>query len=456
VCRIPIIGLLRKDARIRRTAGGIQLQNALAGAYQRKVFVSHSANDDPFAVAVRDKLAARLEENGYLALVDSAKLKPGQDWNNELYDWLGACHAAVILVTGKALASFWVRRETNILLWRRARNKGFVVIPALLAISEGEVAATGLTELAPVQAARCDGTGEADRDAVVEAIMERFPETLPEVAGDPLCRWLQRIARNLHTIQLYERDVLQEAGRHLDLPADLAVEWAHEDACRLIAAQMIGAGLPDRRLELALSAVVRSMDIGPFAKLRSESLPAWVDAEAARLVLPERRDTEPDRKTVYLDVSSEEIAVDYIARAMCREVSDYDHVTVKALPVGEHPEQEILQSCRAAVRTMLVLDDDDPLTPDVVRPRGKVHYLVLHPGLAPPAAVATAAATLRQECRWLVMVVLSGGGRMTPAILASAGIADVVLVEPRLAPDDEIQARQLRRAVARLTAENFG
>lgn len=388
-------------------------------------------------------------------LVDTDGLMPGQDWNAQLYRWLDECQAAVILLSAKALASTWVRREVNILLWRRARNPALVVVPALLGIDAQDANQAGYEELAPVQALRCpydDGAGE---DQLVAGIVGCFPPSLPEPEDDPLCKWLRRIARTLHTVPAPYRDALPQAARWLGVPDDHPVEWSHEEGCRLLAAQLLGRGLLGRPLERAMWELAQSLDRDSLSRLITDALPTWVDPEAARRVLPARRGEDPDRMVVLLDVASEELAADYLARAMCREIPDYEFTWVVMPPVGEAAVDEVLDSCRLAVRYMLCLADHEPLEPSAPHDRDKVYYLLLHPGAAPPYAVARAVRVLHQECPWLVVVVLAAGGRMTMPILSGAGITDIVLVKPPLEPGDETRARQTRTAVRSMPSRAY-
>jgi hypothetical protein len=405
---------------------------------------------------VRDLVTARLRERGYEILVDTDALTVGEEWAPQLYQWLEECHSAIVLLTRKALDSVWVHREVNILLWRRSRNPGLLVVPALLGIDAAAVSAAGMDELDPVQAVKCAGNSDRDAEWLVEAITTRFSGAVPVPGDDPLRNWLRRVARALHTVRQSERDVLRRAAHHFDVPAHLPIEWGREDACRLLAAQFLGAGLRGRRLEHALWEVSESLDQGPFGKLQNDALPAWVDAEAARRVLPPRRGVEPDRMTVFLDVNNLDVAGDYVARAMCRAVPDFDYVKMEAQPVGESAVEETLDNCRAAVRRMLCLEHGRALSPNVERPEHKAHYLLLHPGRVPGSAIARAVLALHQECPWLIVVVLGADGRMTPEVLMAAGLHDVVVVEPALLPDDEQRAIQLRKAVVGMTAQVFG
>src|ERR1700694_5611755 len=95
------------------------------------VFVSHSARGDALADSILNSVRDGLDEKKYGVCVDMDILKPGQDWASVLYQRLAECHAAVILLSPKALSSTWVRREVNILLWRRALGAPVHIVPAL-------------------------------------------------------------------------------------------------------------------------------------------------------------------------------------------------------------------------------------------------------------------------------------------------------------------------------------
>jgi TIR domain len=97
------------------------------------VFISHSSRQDDFAAKVRSQVQARLEGLNWDVRVDMDALKGGDDWRSVIYHWLAQCDAAVVLLgRGAIQSSPWVRREVNILLWRRALGSPLTVVPALL------------------------------------------------------------------------------------------------------------------------------------------------------------------------------------------------------------------------------------------------------------------------------------------------------------------------------------
>lgn len=112
-----------------------------------KLFVSHSSEKDDrgeltpaardFLLQLCDGLGAR--EAGFRVLVDHGeaqgradRIPPGADWDRLLDEWMAECHAAVLLLDTRALASPWVRKEAAILTWRWAADPDFLVIPVLL------------------------------------------------------------------------------------------------------------------------------------------------------------------------------------------------------------------------------------------------------------------------------------------------------------------------------------
>jgi hypothetical protein len=82
-----------------------------------RIFISHG-NRDTEALLFLDQLSEKLQEQGFDVLVDRRRLQGGAKWRDEIYTWLGLCHAAVIVLSENVFEqdSIWVPRETSILL----------------------------------------------------------------------------------------------------------------------------------------------------------------------------------------------------------------------------------------------------------------------------------------------------------------------------------------------------
>lgn len=98
-----------------------------------RVFISH-VNDDHDADGILGCLEHALSDAGFDVLVDRQRLEPGTVWRQEIYTWLGLCHAAVVLLSSQALErdKFWVGREMELLVWRKALAPTFTLIPVLV------------------------------------------------------------------------------------------------------------------------------------------------------------------------------------------------------------------------------------------------------------------------------------------------------------------------------------
>ncbi len=163
-----------------------------------KLFISHSSrlDDVPHRYTdqdanwqllreVCDRLKARFG-TAIGILVDRGGLIPGDDWNRELNLWLAECHAAVILVSRRALErSDWVAKEAAILGWRKALDPDFTLIPVTI---EGESCAADLAQgfFGSLDMGRIqDAHAERSANAIVDAIAAGFVrhETLTRGCG---------------------------------------------------------------------------------------------------------------------------------------------------------------------------------------------------------------------------------------------------------------------------------
>lgn len=102
-----------------------------------RVFVSHSSEEDQ---SVLDALAAafRQRPGDFTLLMDTEELKPGDAWRARINLWLGACDAAVLVLSEQALSKPWVLYEAAILSYRNRGGK-FLIVPVLLGDPDGKL-----------------------------------------------------------------------------------------------------------------------------------------------------------------------------------------------------------------------------------------------------------------------------------------------------------------------------
>lgn len=146
-----------------------------------RVFISHSAHptEEPDTEAFLHALVTALQGvAGVEPIADRKDLKAGDAWMQQLYSWMGLCDACVILLSPRAVTrenSAWVPRETNLLLWRKALDPGFVVIPVLLGglVADDLKASPFLADVRLRDLQFADGLDDAGRIAAIVAEIER-------------------------------------------------------------------------------------------------------------------------------------------------------------------------------------------------------------------------------------------------------------------------------------------
>lgn len=119
-----------------------------------------------------------------------------------LYSGLAECDAAVILVNRRALASDWVFREATMLLWRRALGDHVPAVPVLIGdVTDAELRASRLAELAALQTTRTVAQSVADMPEAVDDVLRRFGD-VPLVGSEPtpMVRWVRDVALCLHDL----------------------------------------------------------------------------------------------------------------------------------------------------------------------------------------------------------------------------------------------------------------
>ncbi|WUH89393.1 toll/interleukin-1 receptor domain-containing protein [Streptomyces sp. NBC_00433] len=426
-----------------------------------EVFVSHSSKGDPLAGKVLDAVTAGLAHKRYRVKVDSQALRPGEDWCPALYQWLAECDAAVILLNRRALESAWVRREVNILLWRRALNPRLLVIPVLIGdVSSADVKARGLGEVLPVQAARIPADpSEAHRvpseagevpsapDAaalgpLVARVLDEFA-ALPDLgpASDSMRRWIGVIADHLERTR--KPKALTAAGRALGLAdGDLPELEARIGAHHFLAYQMLDVSLGPRLAD-AVMEVAPHLDLDTLRRLIVQVTPAWVNGEVARQILPAPHGAH-DAMTVAINVHEDVTAEQFIHRAMCLDFPRYWVRAVGAVPAGEDQAAETLAHCREAVRRLLNAPPYLPVAELKPRP-GALHFLTINPRGLRERTVATVLGELRRDHPWLIVLLLTGAGAPAPDTLRAWDLEDAVVVTPPLQGGEEADGYRLAR-----------
>ncbi|MFH8799740.1 toll/interleukin-1 receptor domain-containing protein [Streptomyces sp. NPDC017936] len=366
------------------------------------VFISHSkaeAEEDQLNDhSVRQRVKERLRRRGWSVKVDEDDLAGGVEWKPTLYFWLADCDAAIVMLHRNSLDSDWLKREADLLLWRRALGARLTIVPVLLkGLTSGDVRHSRLADLVDLQyVAQKSLTPECSDIADLAA--ELLPDlTASVLSGDDasaLRTWSNKIIACLETVS--HEDPLRGAARALG-----ALDWAFPtltEGHRYVAHQFLGH-VPPEHVYSALKTVADHLDSDALRRLTGLVLPAWIDPAAVRRLLP---DGGPVVAT--LDSARGTTADQHVRRASCCS-RDYWTATV-TLAAGEAQEREFMRDCMDAVRDLLHLPDDE--SPDEYEPLGDdVVFLVIDPHGADLRDVGALVRRLTERLPWLNVIVLA-------------------------------------------------
>ncbi|MEU4148759.1 toll/interleukin-1 receptor domain-containing protein [Streptomyces sp. NPDC026659] len=405
------------------------------------MFISHSTNTDEPAAQLRDALATGLDKAKHTVLLDVRIQETGRPWQLKLARFLGECDAALVLVNEAALRSSWVRRETNILHWRKTLYPGMVLVTVLVdGISAGKLKESALGYLATDDVERIV-TGSADE---VARLVGRFPD-VRQVWDDSMSVWLESICIQLREIG--EHAVFARLARELEVPDDEFGELIPGFAPLLIASQMLDSHDIVQLHNTVLAALMGGLERGRAGDLAKMILPVWVDRDDARRIV---RDTDGVvRRVVILNVDNTLIGKHYLDRAFCVDIRSYYIAEAAGRPPGDDdPEDYLLDQCERAVKQAIGLEPYDELgTPEEPESFGRF-YLLLDAKRCDLAVVHRVISRLHENIPWMHVLVITGRG--VDARGSWPGSPDEVLVlDPPFGPGHETLVNAVIRRVSK-------
>jgi hypothetical protein len=394
---------------------------------------------------VREAVELRLP--GHEILVDVDELSPGDEWRAILYHWLAECHAAIVLLNREALASPWVKREVNILLWRRALHSPVKVVPAIIGdLSKQDIDSAGFGELTELQMARLKSAPHTRETA--ELLASQIADQLarpPAWAADDsaMARWAEVLAFFLGHVG--SKDSLAAAAR------ELLVEDTYLDRVRdpvegpwFMAHQLLARG-NGRGLYLAIAQIADFTPVEWLSRLIEKVGATWVDTEAARVLLGFTAG-QPGT-VVLLNARSPRTAEQYVDRATCYASRGFEYETVTAV-AGESFLEEFERECAKAVEKLLSVEP--PWTVEEYLPPEDVLFLIVDPSSTRRELVAQGMRAVHDRFPWLVIVLLTGTTPPTDEELVTWQLTGALKLKPALGRAEELNAQRIIGALYKL------
>ena len=411
-----------------------------------KVFISHYSKDgaevDSILKAVYDELVTQNWE----VFLDASVLQVGDDWRTEIYLHLNECRAAILFISKEGLSSWWVRREIEILLWRRWLRSSVLIIPVLIGgLKRDEIGVAGFSELNSIQYARLAG------DDTVREIADRLAKLSDRTSGDErINSWLDRICEDLGEVTDAGR--LAEAAEKFGLSAEdiNAIRGGGlASGQRFIASHLLSSGLSEK-LSPAIETFANLLSADRLRRLVSIIEPAWVDPGAARFLLAPP--SGPHRMIVLLSAQEPQTAEQYYKRATCCAMNGYGLRSVGSVDVGETARApKSVELLEAQYRRMLGFlyyggwtSAKEPPPPENKRQ----HYLIVDAEPCDFRAAVSAVRNIQNRHDRLIVIMLTG--EIDDDTIHDLGLDNCIQPEPLLSYQRELDGLSLTNELREL------
>ena len=163
-----------------------------------RIFLSHSANDNFEAIAMRDWLASEGWDDVFLDLDPARGIAAGERWERALHRAANRCQAVVFLVSGNWLASGWCLKEYQ--LARGLNKKLFAaLIDQAKTIEQLPDELKGVWQIADLDAAEVTRVPLPPRSPTLNAYVERWVRSVKEECLSRLIRFGEASLRHALT-----------------------------------------------------------------------------------------------------------------------------------------------------------------------------------------------------------------------------------------------------------------
>ncbi len=322
----------------------------------KRIFISYSGKD-PSSVDLCNHLYYSFRQKGFDVFVDRKKIVPGSRWRDEIYTWLGLCHAGIIILSKKALEKdcVWVPRETAILTWRQHLQPELGIIPILMPGIQVEDLHTN-EQYRELRIDSIQSISHQDNKSTKQALISKLSQ-LKDVIKTPYEEISDQIEMLLGHIR---EDIISRA---LDRISINAVE-SFNNPKQSLALSLLQVPLIDA-VKVLEYLVPFSPDLAAIDRIFDIIAPGWVDLRAARWILICARKEEL-KPAIVLNAASKFAAEMYVRRASCKPSKNCWQVIPITAVYGENAfediAREIWQSLKNYFDDALIADpfDDSP------------------------------------------------------------------------------------------------
>lgn len=256
-----------------------------------RIFVSHSTEKDD--AAGRQRLIEVQRALGTVAtgpaahdvLIDFQRLEPGARWRNVLDEWMAQCHAAVVMITPRALQSAWVLKEATILAHRKALDPTFFLFPVLLdGVTPAQLSAPE-SRFSPLYLDALQRVSHVDPEGIAADVLRVIGATADPPPQTPL----ELLAKSI-AVQIQGVDS-EELERICQLVTGSPIAWQPGDIRAKRFAQELARAVVFGKVQhyTGITGLVKDLLLSGLDRDRATRVlrliaPLWVEMEAAALL----------------------------------------------------------------------------------------------------------------------------------------------------------------------------
>ena len=298
---------------------------------------------DGIKVALKSKFAV---------LIDKDDIPTGDDWRRVLNTWVGDCHAAVLLLSDRALQRPWVAYEAAILRFRQIHRSCRLVLVFLESVNEEALQKSLLSPAALDATQAIRAASHAEIIQRIDAVLEGL--ALDKTPIDGQCEYIKdKLGRSL------TEPLANDFAAKLQF--DLG-DWK-SDPYRDLSLALIG----EKDL-LRVASVLSDLrghinNEREFQNLFEIAASSWVDTFAAQTFKNVATNADPEKRTVSVGAIRPLIAECYVRRAAADRPPLDSWITTSIDGVfADDPKTTLETQVRHALLARLRLSNDEQLS----------------------------------------------------------------------------------------------
>ena len=396
-----------------------------------RIFISHSAHE-PEAENVRLALVKCLNRN-FDVKTDKELLTGGQDFRENIFNWINQAHGAVILFSSSALTSPWVKTEASILAWRRVLDKtaSFQLVPVLLSpVTRADIEAKEFSpmRLATLQLVRSDDPVKICKD-VRAGLQPLLKPALPETPFEGLIRQVAWLLKKVTAAELLSAAYAMSIN---------VSNWTNEEEYpTLLAKEMLEHGLP--KAVKGIRELDNFLDADATETLIELIAPVWVSLAAASRIPQIASMQDTTLRKLWVNGGDDEYAEftagHFVRRACCRPPQTCWPVLLVPPDSGEDDAGHYKRVIKESLKIRLVRNESasEVVLREVLarKERDKEPIFI---AFTPPGPDRDVIAALRDEFPTLTFFILTGyQAQAVPS-------PDMQFLQPELKAEDELAA----------------